>query len=255
MKVMCWMLALSAATIWSCGFTAAQEEAPAPANTAAEAETPALDDAQAKAFAAELKARLDQPPEKLMLLARQLQAQIEASLEFDRYIAELETNERILAQHRRELLQRQTQLDKQQQTLREELKAQLKKLTEIYSEQPRQLEEMKASLIEHLRPVIESLPAECTRCAEQLKRLDEQLTQVRSLRLAAQQRRTLRQQGRADIAQLATLPPLLPLTVPAAPTAAKRPRAIAPASKTPAASTSQSVAELLKALKISSCGE
>lgn len=149
-----------------------QEPVAPPANE------PALADTSKEA--AEYRALLEQPPEKLADLCRQRGVQLLADLQFGRAIAKGEIREQNLETTRAELLAQAAEKRKQYETLRDQVYAERDRIRQRFSEDSAECDRRLYALYQRHHPAAERLRDEAKQLEELAAKKDSRLSQVRS---------------------------------------------------------------------------
>jgi hypothetical protein len=152
-------------------------------------------DNEVEAEAAEYRALLAQPPEKLADLCRQRGARLLADLRFGRAIAKGEVREKNLEGSRVELLAQAAEKQKQYEDLRDRVRAELEQVRQQFADDSTECDRRLFALVNMHRPTAVALRDEAKRLEVQAAEKDSRLSQVRSELASLGQDRDLLAQG------------------------------------------------------------
>ena len=129
--------------------------------------------------AAEYRALLAQPPEKLAELGRDRAIKLLADLKYGQAIARGEAREKNLEHLRVELMARFDETKKAYLDLRDQVEAEMEKIRQQFGDNPAECDRQLMTLIAKHRPKALILKAEANRCDELAQATDERLGAVR----------------------------------------------------------------------------
>jgi len=156
---------------------------------------PPAADGDAAAQAAQYRALLAQPPEKLAELGRERAIKLLADLKYGQVMAKGEAREKNLEHTRVELLAKFDETKKAYLELRDHVEAEMEKIRQQFADDPAECDHQLLALIAIHRPRVLQLRAEGRRCKELADSTDSRLATVRQELVTISRERELLAQG------------------------------------------------------------